>query len=154
MSALRLGEELLPPLCADEKTQFPWQQSNLHRHGLVLFVVYVVEAGGALWRREEVWARLVAGFGMCAPLTMREDLWRCHLRQLQLTSTGFQLGGVFGKRRGVLLFYIPAVCIVTKERRNGNINLFWLYYDITIFTSEMLFLHNIPMGKNSSINCD
>lgn len=84
MSVLCLGEELLPPLCADEKTQFPWQQSNLHRHGLVLFVVYVVEAGGALLRLEKVLRHSVVSSGMCAPSQWggSEKLWRFYLRQL------------------------------------------------------------------------
>lgn len=42
-------EELLTALRTDEESQFPWQQSYLHWHGLVLFVVNVVEAPGSLW---------------------------------------------------------------------------------------------------------
>lgn len=48
---------------------------------------------------------------MRAPLQWggSETLRRFYLRQLQLTSTGFQFAGVFRECGGVLLFYIPVV---------------------------------------------
>lgn len=52
-SSLKLCEELLSALCTDEEAEFPWQQSYLYRHGLILLVVDIVEARGTLqeWQK-------------------------------------------------------------------------------------------------------
>lgn len=47
-SSLDLCEELLSALGTDEEAEFPWQQPYLHRHRLILLIVDVVEARGAL----------------------------------------------------------------------------------------------------------
>lgn len=102
-SALRLWEELLPALCTDEETQFPWQQSYLHRHGLILFIVNVVETPSALWGQDKEFRQMLIFWALEGKLTdliwCGSDLW-----QLQLASTGFQFCGVFSEHSGVLFF--------------------------------------------------
>lgn len=100
-SALRLWEELLPALCTDEETQFPWQQSYLHRHGLILFIVNVVETPSTLWGQDKEFRLILIFWALEGNL--KDLIWHVSdLWQLQLASTGFQFGGVFSERSGVL----------------------------------------------------